>query len=115
MSSNAELLAHFRKCTVRTVKISGKEITVRGLNGVERAAFTAALSDPNPAGRLPDYQIAFWGWCDSEGVRKFGKPEELSELDGEVLHAIAREILKASGIYTVNDGEKSSVEVAQGN
>ncbi len=114
MATKAELLAAFRKAAVRTVTIAGQSVTVRGLTGADRLAFNQAIEDAKKAGTpVPDYLVAYWGLCDSEGVRLFGAPEELAEMDGAVLQAIALEVLKASGLYSGDDG--SSAEEAQGN
>ena len=114
MATKAEILAAFRKSAVRTVQVAGQDVTVRGLTGADRLAFNAAIEEAKKSGQVvPDYLVAFWGWCDSEGVRLFDKAEELADIDGAVLQAIALEVLKASGLYSGEDG--SSAEVAQGN
>ena len=114
MATKAEILAAFRKSAVRTVQVAGQDVTVRGLTGADRLAFNEAIAESQKSGTsVPDYLVAYWGWCDSEGARLFDKAEELADIDGAVLQTIALEVLKASGLYNADSG--SSAEVAQGN
>lgn len=116
MATKAEILAAFRKASVKTIQVEGLDVTIRGLTGGDRVAFNLAIEEAKKAGQVvPDYLVAFYGWCDSEGVRLFERPEELADIDGNVLQVIALEVLRASGLYAGGDGEASSAEVAQGN
>lgn len=116
MATKAEILAAFRKASVRTIQVEGLDVTIRGLTGADRMAFNVAIEEARKAGTVvPDYLVAFYGWCDSEGVRLFDKAEELADIDGNILQVIALEVLKASGLYAGAEGVPSSAEAAQGN
>ncbi|MEY4402184.1 MAG: hypothetical protein RIR91_219 [Verrucomicrobiota bacterium] len=117
-NTKAEIVAAFKKAAVRQVEVAGVAIHLRGLTGSDRVAFNQAIEESKKTGEpVPDYLVAFWGMCDSEGARLFATPEECADFDGNTLQTIALEVLKASGLYSGNDakGEVSSADEAQKN
>lgn len=117
-STKAEISAAFRKAAVRTVSVAGVSLTIRGLTGADRVHFNQAIEESKKTGApVPDFLVAYWGLCDSEGARLFDKPEDLADFDGGVLQTVALEVLKASGLYSGDDdkGEVSSADEAQKN
>lgn len=106
MATGSDLLAALKRATLRPREICGQPHFIRGLTGSERQLLSQRARDGNP---LTAHELVALAVCDKDGSPIFTaeQAEEIANVDGSELDAVATDILRASKLLP-EDAEEAA-------
>lgn len=107
MSTRDKLRAK-AKPKIDYVDLDGERIPVRALSGMDRARYSARVSETKDNGGLSVHEIAAFGLCEDDGSLSydFQNPEDVAELqafDGAFLERVSLKLFDLSGLTVKSD------------